>query len=49
MFTMLDFGLEGASSILAEIMLKMFFFFFFFQLFFCIMDVSQTPQTMNST
>ena len=46
---MLDFGLEGASSILAEIRDHIYFFHFFPEVFFCMMYVTQTPQTTNST
>ena len=42
MVTMPDFGLESASSILAEIM--PIFFYFFFQFFLCVLYVTQVPQ-----
>ena len=40
-----DFGFDGVSSSLAEFMS----IFFFFNFFFCIMYVTQTPQTTDST
>ena len=47
---MTDFGFDGVmSSSLAEFMSFSLFINFFFQLFFCIMYVTQTPQTMDNT
>ena len=47
--TMPDFELEGASSILADIMSIFFTTFFLFNFFCCIVHVTQTPRTTNST
>ena len=47
---MTDFGFDSVmSSSLAEFMSFSLFINFFFQLFFCIMYVTQTPQTMDNT
>ena len=42
-----DFGFDGVSSSLAKFM--SFFLFFFSNFFFCMMYVTQTPQTTDST
>ena len=47
MVTMPDSGFDGVSSSLAEFM-SIFFSNVFFQLFFCIMYVTQTPQTTQT-
>ena len=41
-----NFGFDGVSSSLAEFIMSISFFFNFF---FCIMYVTQTPQTTDST
>ena len=43
-----DFGFDGVSSSLAQFV-SIYFSNFFFQFFFCIMYVTQTPQTTDST
>ena len=43
-----NFGFDGVSLSLAEFMSIFFFSSFFFQLFFCIMYVTQTPQTRQT-